>query len=988
VSRSPARRLAAIAAAAVLVLASEASATIVDFETPPLGTGTSVSGQFADLEFTTGPPGGAPALPRIVDTKLARSPHRTLDISTDPASEFPRPSVAARFTARSRSQVSVWVRNVTSGAATAQLRLQAFNSASLMIAQSAGGRATRVSSSESWKQLAVTTTTAAIAWFRIVSAAEDGGQTILVDDVSFDDPLPASPDFALSSPAIGSLTVLQGASHTTMLSLARLNGSSGNVSLSASGLPAGVTASFAPNPAGGTTGSVALTLRASASAPETPAPVPVTITGTPAGPSVGPAPRSVRMSMLVRRPFAITTDAATDVDLRPCDPVTIPIVLRRAPDMAETVRLSISGDGGAPLPAGIAARFEPATFGPGVETARLVLSRSDAPAVGPVRLRVRASAGSLPPSDLVVDTNRVGPMVTAPRARFAGFAPQGLRPGSSIRVRGRGICAGSRVRFGNVLAEAPLTDVRGVSGGSAGELEGLAIVPRLATDGAVTVVTPGGATGASEPVQIRSFRNTRGFRFANDGWRGGSFEDWQELLGPEQTNFTVNPCAPADCTIVTPAPDPLFALFRAVAAPALRRSDGTCVGFSIGSVRLAAYEFRSRLGLPAAASVWRLDETALVRGRSDIPGRDRPRRIPLEDWLDIQHQTQLTAEFVRTYLARVARYSVAGSDLLRGDLERELAAGRRPMLMMLELPSSGLVTEAEGHAVVAYDVEPSARGFFIRVYDSNVPHDVAENDDATRHRSAEQMSRILVRPDGSWEFPNSGWSGRPGTLTWISAETEIPVQPTSLASLDGITTVIFGHGGAADVSGGVRPFVPLGGERPSPMYLVPGGRGARIATRADRRGVQDVGLFGGDAGARIVADGRPGARGQLTVPDGHPGLGYARAGRSSVDATVMAHLDNGSVRTARIATDRAAGVDELRLDRGRGVLRYRHRGSEATVRLVLSSRHRAVVERFVGAPIHLRAGARIVARPDWSDLGAHSLRVRVGGRRTTIAGRR
>jgi hypothetical protein len=73
---------------------------------------------------------------------------------------------------------------------------------------------------------------------------------------------PTSPYFLLST-SPGSLSIDQGASGTTTITVNGQDGFSGSVSLAASPLPGGVTASFAPNPA---TGTSLLTLTASSSA--------------------------------------------------------------------------------------------------------------------------------------------------------------------------------------------------------------------------------------------------------------------------------------------------------------------------------------------------------------------------------------------------------------------------------------------------------------------------------------------------------------------------------------------------------------------------------------------------------------------------------------------------------------------------------------------------------------------------------------------------
>jgi subtilase family serine protease len=83
-----------------------------------------------------------------------------------------------------------------------------------------------------------------------------------------------TPNFTLSA-APASLSVTQGASGTSTITVAKSGGFNSSVTLSASGLPTGVTAAFATNP---TTSTSVLTLTASSAA--TAGPATVTITGT------------------------------------------------------------------------------------------------------------------------------------------------------------------------------------------------------------------------------------------------------------------------------------------------------------------------------------------------------------------------------------------------------------------------------------------------------------------------------------------------------------------------------------------------------------------------------------------------------------------------------------------------------------------------------------------------------------------------------------
>jgi Abnormal spindle-like microcephaly-assoc'd, ASPM-SPD-2-Hydin len=84
----------------------------------------------------------------------------------------------------------------------------------------------------------------------------------------------AGPDFSLSANPT-SLSIAQGASGTSQITVVPLNGFSGSVNLNATGLPTGVTAQFSPNPA---TSTSTLTLTASGTAAQGTSTI--TITGT------------------------------------------------------------------------------------------------------------------------------------------------------------------------------------------------------------------------------------------------------------------------------------------------------------------------------------------------------------------------------------------------------------------------------------------------------------------------------------------------------------------------------------------------------------------------------------------------------------------------------------------------------------------------------------------------------------------------------------
>src|SRR5947208_7601706 len=88
---------------------------------------------------------------------------------------------------------------------------------------------------------------------------------------------PLPPDFGLST-SPGTLTIAQGSNGSSTITVAPQNGFTGNVTLAASGLPNGVTASFSTNPTTHTNTMRTLTLTASSTAATGMSTV--TITGT------------------------------------------------------------------------------------------------------------------------------------------------------------------------------------------------------------------------------------------------------------------------------------------------------------------------------------------------------------------------------------------------------------------------------------------------------------------------------------------------------------------------------------------------------------------------------------------------------------------------------------------------------------------------------------------------------------------------------------
>jgi hypothetical protein len=148
----------------------------------------------------------------------------------------------------------------------------------------------------------------------VVEDSNGGDFDVAMDDISIATPdAPQPPDFSLTQ-GNSVLDAIQGASVQDPLTIHRANGSNGDIAMSVSGLPAGMTGSFSPNPVSGTSSTTTLTVTAAPTAGASTAYSPVTITGTPSA-SAGPSPRSVAAEARISENCSKTV-TFTYVDLR------------------------------------------------------------------------------------------------------------------------------------------------------------------------------------------------------------------------------------------------------------------------------------------------------------------------------------------------------------------------------------------------------------------------------------------------------------------------------------------------------------------------------------------------------------------------------------------------------------------------------------------------------------------------------------------------
>jgi len=191
---------------------------------------------------------------------------RYAGFTTDPV-EFGVVVRSGEFTADGASPTGNIIGTEDIGASSGPVPGVAFNGTYSISSSPTNGRGTMSDTSGGSAAIYVISTSKFVA----VPLSEPKPAILIFEQSS---PPSAAPSYTLSASPT-SLTITQGNSGTSAITVAPQNGFSGSVSLSASGLPSGVTSSFSPNPTSTTS---TLTLTASGTA--TTGTVTVTITGT------------------------------------------------------------------------------------------------------------------------------------------------------------------------------------------------------------------------------------------------------------------------------------------------------------------------------------------------------------------------------------------------------------------------------------------------------------------------------------------------------------------------------------------------------------------------------------------------------------------------------------------------------------------------------------------------------------------------------------
>jgi hypothetical protein len=236
---------------------------------------------------------------------------------------------------------------------------------------------------------------------------------------------PATPSFAIS-PSASSATVIQSGSATETIAVTDIGGFTGSVSLAASGLPSGVSASFAPNPA---SGSSVLTLTAGATAST--GATKVTITGT-----SGTLTASTTFSLTVNAKPGFTLSAsASPVSVTQGSSATDTLTVTGAGGFTGSVTLAASG-----LPSGVTAAF---ATNPTTGSSVLTLTASATAATGTSTVTVTGTSGNLTASTTFSLTVSAPPSFTLSPSASSVSVTQGSSSTDTLTVTGAGGFTGS-----------------------------------------------------------------------------------------------------------------------------------------------------------------------------------------------------------------------------------------------------------------------------------------------------------------------------------------------------------------------------------------------------------------------------------------------------------------------------------------------------------------------------------------------------------------
>ncbi|GEM_PF-612178 len=193
---------------------------------------------------------------------------------------------------------------------------------------------------------------------------------------------PPTPDFSISA-SPSSVSVVQGSPATYNISTSPINGFTGSITLSASGLPSGATASFSPPSVTAGSGST-LTITTLSTTPVGSSSV--TVTGTSGSLSHGAAPVTLTVAPPPDFSVSVTPSSFT---ISPGGTATYTVSASALNGFTGSITLSANN-----LPSGATGSFNPTAITPGI-TSTLTITTTSSIALGSTSFTVGGTSGSL-----------------------------------------------------------------------------------------------------------------------------------------------------------------------------------------------------------------------------------------------------------------------------------------------------------------------------------------------------------------------------------------------------------------------------------------------------------------------------------------------------------------------------------------------------------------------------------------------------------------
>ena len=350
--------------------------------------------------------------------------------------------------------------------------------------------------------------------------------------------------------------------------------------------------------------------------------------------------------------FTLFTTSTMPIELYTGRNVTDTISIQRINGSNGPIQFAVSG-----LPSGVTAGFSPSSTTSGNQINLVLTAAANATPVYGSTITVTATpsptAGTI--SHLLhrfLDVRPL-PQITSITPNV-GSVPIALQPGTDLTIQGVGFDPQMLVEFGNQYAEVYPSSING------DETVMHVNVPRLATDGPLTLIAPyDGVTSSNPSLQfhVNSFRDIDGYAFPNYNDSGYTFADIQELFGYQQThNANGTPAASAQAYL---------ALWNSFPP------GGQCYGISLSSERMVSGQkpysnFPLQPGL-TTQNVW------------DLNGPSGPSPT-LQQYIHVEHMAQLSSEFEKALLQDQQSYSNGGAQAVYASVKHAFAQGEFPLL--------------------------------------------------------------------------------------------------------------------------------------------------------------------------------------------------------------------------------------------------------------------------------------------------------------------